>query len=69
MGDKFLNSSQIKVLAEIRNNPNVRKQQLSKECNLRKTSIDNIIRKLKELGFIKRIGSNKNGYWATFDNV
>lgn len=56
MGDKFLNSSQIKVLAEIRNNPNARKQQLSKECNLRKTSIDNIIRKLKELGFIKRIG-------------
>ncbi|MCC9261327.1 MAG: MarR family transcriptional regulator, partial [Methanobrevibacter woesei] len=47
------------VLAEIRNNPNVRKQQLSKECNLRKTSIDNIIRKLKEIGFIKRIGSKK----------
>lgn len=36
VGDKFLNLSQIKVLAEIRNNPNARKQQLSKECNLRK---------------------------------
>lgn len=43
MDDKSLNPSQIKVLAEIRNNPNITKQELSKTFNLEKTSIDNII--------------------------
>ena len=63
VGDKSLNASQIKVLAEIRNNPNITKPQLSIRCNLGKTSIDNILSKLKELGYIKRVGSNKTGYW------
>lgn len=61
--DKKLNHSQIKVLAEIRNNSNVTKQELVKLCELGKTSIDNIISVLKEKGYIKRIGSNKTGYW------
>ena len=43
MDDKSLNPSQIKVLTEIRNNPNITKKELSKTCNLEKTSIDNII--------------------------
>lgn len=63
VGDKTLNSSQIKVLAEIKNNPNITKPQLSTLCNLGKTSIDNNISKLKLLGYIKREGSNKTGYW------
>ena len=63
VGDKKLNHSQIKVLAEIRNNSNVTKQELVKLCELGKTSIDNIISVLKEKGYIKRIGSNKTGYW------
>ena len=63
MGNKNLNNSQIKVLAEIRNNPNVTKQQLMILCELGKTSIDNIISTLKKLGYIERIGSNKTGYW------
>ncbi|MDY3898992.1 MAG: putative DNA binding domain-containing protein [Bacilli bacterium] len=61
--DKTLNSSQIKVLAEIKNNPNITKPQLSTLCNLGKTSIDNNISKLKLLGYIKREGLNKTGYW------
>ena len=63
VGNKNLNNSQIKVLAEIRNNPNVTKQQLMTLCELGKTSIDNIISTLKKLGYIERIGSNKTGYW------
>lgn len=63
VGNKNLNNSQIKVLAEIRNNPNVTKQQLMTLCELGKTSIDNIISALKKLGYIERIGSNKTGYW------
>ena len=63
VGNKNLNNSQIKVLAEIRNIPNVTKQQLVTLCELGKTSIDNIISTLKKLCYIERIGSNKTGYW------
>lgn len=63
VGDKPLNISQVKVLAEIRNNPNITKSELMIKCSLSKTSIDNIISFLKKDGFIERIGSNKTGYW------
>ena len=63
VGNKILNNSQIKILAEIRNNPNITKAQLSLMCNLGKTSIDNNISKLKQLNYIQRIGPNKTGYW------
>ena len=43
VGDMNLNISQIKVLAEIRNNPNITKPELMVKCDLGKTSIDNII--------------------------
>lgn len=64
-GDKTLNDSQTRVLAEIRNNPNITKPQLMIACNLGKTSIDNIISTLKKKGYIERVGSNKSGYWKT----
>ena len=63
VGDKSLNDSQTRVLAEIRNNPNITKPQLMIICHLGKTSIDKIISALKEKGYIERIGSNKSGYW------
>lgn len=63
VGDKSLNDSQTRVLAEIRNNPNITKPQLMIICHLGKTSIDKIISVLKEKGYIERIGSNKSGYW------
>ena len=63
VGDKTLNTTQIKVLTEIRNNVNITKPQLAILCNLGKTSIDNAISKLKKLGYIKRTELNKTGYW------
>ena len=63
VGDKTLNDSQTRVLAEIRNNPNITKLQLMMACNLGKTSVDNIISVLKKKGYIERVGSNKSGYW------
>ncbi|MGM9874003.1 MAG: hypothetical protein ACI31G_03705 [Bacilli bacterium] len=59
VGDKTLNVSEIKVIAEIRNNPNITKPQLMIKCDLGKTSIDNIIKKLREMNYIGRIGANK----------
>ena len=67
-GDKLgdistLNNTQIKVLSEIKNNPNVTKPELEKLVGVGKTSIDNAISALKEKNIIKRKGSNKTGYW------
>ncbi len=53
VGDKILTKSQIKVLAEIRNNNNVTKPQLEILCNLGKTSIDNAISQLKNWIILK----------------
>ncbi len=58
VGNKNLNISQIKVLAEIRNNPNITKAELMIKCELGRTSIDNII---------ERVGSNKTGYWKVIE--
>jgi predicted HTH transcriptional regulator len=63
VGDINLNISQIKVLAEIRNNPNITKPELMVKCDLGKTSIDNIISFLRKNNIIERVGSNKTGYW------
>lgn len=61
VGDKNLNISQIKVLAEIRNN--ITKPELMIKCDLGKPSIDNIIAFLRKNNIIERVGSNKTGYW------
>lgn len=62
VGDKTLNDSQTRALVEIRNNPNIAKPQPMIACNLKKTSVDNIISVLKKKGYIERVGSNKSGY-------
>ena len=67
MGDKTFNASQVKVLVKIRNNPNIRKPELEIACSLDKTSIDNIIKTLKEKGCIERVRSNKTVYWKVDD--
>ncbi len=67
VGNKLLNKSQIRVLAEIRNNPNITKSQLMIKCDLGKTSIDKNIKVLKDKHYIKRQGSNKTGYWEILE--
>ena len=68
LGDKnieviALNETQTRMLAEIRNNPNITKEQLSAKIGKGKTTVDNGIAALKEKGYIERVGSNKTGYW------
>ena len=77
MGDKLgnkpgnkssdLNDTQYRILSEIRNNPNVTKQQLASILNKGKTTVDNGIAVLREKGYIVRVGSNKTGYWKVQD--
>ena len=61
--DKVGDKSTERILAEIRNNPNITKQHLAETLKLGKTTIDKGIAVLKKYGYIERIGSNKSGYW------
>ena len=58
-----LNPSQKKVLIAISNQPTITTNELTKVVGLGISRINVLIKELKKLGKIKRIGSNKNGYW------
>lgn len=60
---KPLNARRVKILEEMRNNPNITQVQLSKIIGVGITAIENNIKFLKENGYIERVGSNKTGYW------
>ncbi|MCD8120471.1 MAG: putative DNA binding domain-containing protein [Lachnospiraceae bacterium] len=60
-----LNRTQERVLSEIRRNPNVTKAGLMDILHLGKTTIDKAIAMLKQCGYIRRVGSNRTGYWQT----
>lgn len=52
--DLFLGNTQIRILAEIRNNPHVTKPHLAEILNIGKTSVDKGIAQLKKHGYIER---------------
>ena len=58
-----LGDNQRLILEAINNNPNISLSMLSANIGISQTAIENNISKLKSLGFIKRIGSTKTGYW------
>lgn len=60
---KTLNSVRKTIISEMRNNPNVTKAQLMVVLNISDTAVDKNIKFLRDNNFIRRIGSNKNGYW------
>lgn len=47
----------------MRHYPNVTKAELTIIIGISDTAIDNNIRYLRESGYIKRNGENKNGFW------
>lgn len=55
------------ILKEMRNNPNISKVELRKILGISSTAVDNNISYLKKNGYIKRIGSDKGGYWSVID--
>lgn len=58
-----LNNTESRVLSEIRNNPNITKEQISNLIGKGKTTVDKAVTILKEKGYIERQGSNKKGFW------
>ncbi len=55
------------MLAEIRNKPNITIAELSEVCEISNTAVDKVLKVLKSLGIIQRIGANKNGHWQIKD--
>ena len=58
-----LNPSQKKVLIAISNQPTIKTNELTTIVGLGISRINVLIKELKTLGKLKRVGSNKNGYW------
>lgn len=64
-----LNSTRERILSEMRHNRNITKAELVVLIGISDTAIDNNIRCLRNNGFIKRIGENKNGYWEVIKRI
>lgn len=62
-----LNVRRARIIAEMRDNPNVTTAELSVMLAISETAIDNNIRYLRENKFIERVGSNKTGYWRVLE--
>ena len=58
-----ISEEEFSVLAVFKSNKNAIKDEAIKQTGLSSRTIDRIIKSLKEKGLLRRIGSNKNGYW------
>lgn len=66
VGDKIvtgLTEKQAAILAEIRNNQNIKIPQIAQRLHLSKTTIDKGIAALKKYGYIEHVGAKRNGRW------
>ena len=60
---KPLNANRKKIIAEMRDNPNITTVQLHVILGISETAVGNNITFLKENGYIERIGAKRGGYW------
>ena len=56
-------TSSQKILELIRNNAQITIEQMSKNLNISDRAVKKNIKKLKDQGFLERIGPDKGGYW------
>lgn len=64
---KKISENQIKIIAEIKNNPHISAGKLSDIVGISKRKIETNLAKLKEKGLIKRIGSARSGHWEVIE--
>lgn len=62
-GDLKVTENQSKILKSINENPNITTKELSKIIGISDRKIKENIKKLKNAGFLLRIGPAKGGYW------
>lgn len=58
-----LSKEEFSVLTVFKTNKNVIKAEVIKQAELSSRAIDRIIKSLKEKELLRRVGSNKIGYW------
>lgn len=64
LNDKGLSKNMNQIMIEIYKNPRITGSMLKEVVGISETSIENNIRKLKDLGYIVRVGTKKVGYWS-----
>jgi ATP-dependent DNA helicase RecG len=63
-----LNEKEMQIVRLLTEDPAYTVTQLSQMMNVSRTTIANYLRKMKEKHVIKRIGSDRQGYWHIFDD-
>lgn len=58
-----LNSTQLKIVDMVMNNPKVTQEEMAKEQNITARAVKKSIKKLIKKGRIQRVGSARSGYW------
>ena len=58
-----LNERRSRIIAEMKNNPNITTAQLRIILDCAETTVENNIAFLRRNGHIERVGSRKSGYW------
>lgn len=58
-----VNDRQNQIIQFIRKDKNITRKALAAKCGISVETIKRDIRKLKEMGLLKRMGSDKTGYW------
>ena len=66
-GDIKLSETDKKVLAVIKGNPHMKRPDMVLSLNIGKSTLDRSLKNLKDAGFLKRVGSNKTGYWKVLE--
>lgn len=61
--NEVLNDTQIKILNILVNNPRISQKELMDEIKLSRPAITKNLKKLKDKGFIERLGSDRNGFY------
>lgn len=65
--NKVPNKSELQVLALLKQNSRLTRTLLSDATGISESGIKKILASLKKYGLIKRIGSNKSGYWEVYN--
>lgn len=58
-----INSSQIKIIEEMKENPNITIAGLAEKVGIKQRAIERNIKTLKEKNIIDRVGARKDGHW------
>ena len=56
----------IKLISET---PNISQNEIAKLCDVNLKTIKRDMKELREIGYITRIGADKNGYWHVLNNT